>query len=96
MNPALTSDRAFADSYHPLNKANYKVLQLLLVAAGLSEDRYSVLEPSCVPSEYIKLEKRKACWTQFYINALNAGVDVETLPDIQACSYINADDMTLA
>lgn len=94
MNRALTSDREYFDNCLPLHKANYKLLQLALVAAGYSEDRYSVLKPAC-QTDRLVLEERKHEWVKFYINALSLSVDLDTIPDLQACNLLSSDNAVI-
>lgn len=94
MNRALTSNRPWDDNFLPMNRQNYKILQLLLVEKGYDADRYSVLEPLCA-TDRIKIEKRKALWVQVYINALLANIDLDTIFDIRSCNfYENIDPET--
>lgn len=96
MNRSLTSDRAHQDMWYPLSKANYAVLQIMLAATTLGVDRYPSLEPLCFPNASPELEKRKSKWVQFYINALNAGMDVDTLPDVEECEIVGIDDIAVS
>ena len=93
MNRLLTSDREFQDVKYPILKANYKLLQIVLVKAGKSADRYSVLEPECFPTRNPELECRKGEWVEFYLTAYGTNVDVDTLPDIQSCELISSENM---
>jgi hypothetical protein len=96
MNRAITSDRKTQDHLFPLRKANYALLAVALVAAGYEATRYASLEPSCFPDQLTETEYRKASWVQFYINALALSADLETLPDINVCELVSADDTALA
>lgn len=84
MNKALTSKYTVEDHFYPLNLAWYKVLQLALVDDGYDADRYAILEPLC-NSDLKVLEARKNNWVVFYVAALNAGVDMDTVPDMGSC-----------
>jgi len=83
MNP-LNSSRKYTDHCIPLWRANYSILQALLVANGFTADKYSVLEPACGGS-YQELEERKADWVNLYLTALGSGIELTTVPDINSC-----------
>lgn len=89
MNPAILSTHA-SRNYDAQNGAYYKLLQLLLVKAGESENKYSFLEPQlCGTDRRFKVqEKRKAGWVRFLVDAYTAGVDPETLPDLKGCDTL--------
>lgn len=91
MNNALTTNLSWEGSELLLARANYKLLQIALVAAGYSADRYAVLEPEC-RTNLVVVERRKDEWTEFYLNALALNADLTTLPNIQECDLISADD----
>lgn len=97
MNPAILSTYP-SQHYDPLNASYYKVLQLKLVEAGESADKYNFLAPSlCGADRRFKVkEKRKADWVRFLVAAYNAGVDPTTLPDLKGCDTIVYADMVLA
>lgn len=95
MNQALTSHRN-SDSYFPLYKARYAILQLLLVAASESATKYAVLAPDCAPDHHRVTEQRKHEWVCFYIEAYNAGIDPTTLPDINSCEELDVSNMVIA
>lgn len=92
MNKSLTSDRAYEDHCYPINKINYAMLTVALVAAGYLANRYSVLEPEC-GSNLRVLEERKAEWVEVYLNALANGIDLTTVPDVNECALTSADDI---
>jgi hypothetical protein len=96
MNRSLTSDREWQDVKYPILKANYKLLQIVLVNAGKSADRYASLEPECFPTRNPQLECRKGEWVEFYLGAYGTNVDVDTLPDIESCELISSENMVAA
>lgn len=87
MNPALTSQFSYEDHELAFRKANYKILQLALTAAGYDAERLTILSPAC-QTNLLVLEKRKAEWVQVYLNALAAKVDLNTFADITVCEPI--------
>lgn len=91
MNAALTSHLQYESHDLLVRRANYKILQIALVAAGYEENRFAVLEPAC-QTNLVVVEKRKAEWVQVYLNALAAKVDLETFPDINDCELGAFDD----
>jgi hypothetical protein len=95
MNAALTSQYQYEANDLQVRRANYAILQLALVEAGYEADRFSVLNPAC-QTNLLVMEKRKAQWTQVYLNALAAGVDLETFPDIRECELGTTDGVELA
>lgn len=95
MNKAITSIYKNQDHLYPLRKARYKLLQSLLVAASEDEDKYGVLSPACIDDK-TETECRKADWVKFYIDALNAGATVSTLPDITSCSNLDTENIEIA
>lgn len=94
MNPALTSNYSYEDHELAFRKANYKILQIALVAAGYSADRYLVLSPAC-QTNLLVLEKRKAEWVQVYLNALFAKINLATFADITVCDKMMSDGAAL-
>lgn len=95
MNSALTSHLQYESHDLLVRRANYKILQLALVQAGYEENRFAVLEPAC-QTNLVVLEKRKAHWVQVYLNALAAGVNLETFPDINDCELSGFDDAAMS
>lgn len=95
MNRVLTTQYE-SENYFSLWQAYYALLQLLLVDASESADKYSVLAPDCKPTQYKVQEKRKCMWVKFYVDAYTAGVDPTTLPDITSCDDLDLSSMELA
>jgi len=91
MNRALTSDRYQQDCMIPLNKINYKLLQLALENASLDPDKYSSLAPDACGGQRVETEHRKAKWVKMYLQALLLEVDMDTMPNIQACEIASSD-----
>lgn len=89
MNKALTSDRKFEDFLVPLRKAYYAMLQVALVSAGYSADKYSVLSPSCGLTDRQETECRKYEFVEYYLMALANKIDLSTIPDVMECDLIN-------
>ena len=96
MNRAITSDRKYQDHLFPLRKAQYALLVVALVAAGYEATRYSSLEPICFPDDRKETECRKAEWVEYYLQALALSADLDTLPDINVCDLVSADDTALS
>ncbi len=94
MNKALTSDRKIMDHCRPIALAQYHLLTLALVAAGYEADRFAGLSPSCDYS-LPELQERKEEWVELYLNALGAGVNLDTFPDINNCDLATAADATI-
>lgn len=95
MNKALSSHKD-SDFYFPMRKADYNLLKKKLVEAGKSEGHFNVLEPECAPGQLKVLEERKAKWVLYYIRALSAGADIDTLPDIRSCEDLDTESVDLA
>jgi hypothetical protein len=97
MNPAILSTYP-SRNYDPQNGAYYKLLQLLLVKAAESADKYIFLAPGlCGSDRRFKVqEKRKAEWVKFLVAAYTAGVDPTTLPDLKGCETLVYANMVLA
>lgn len=93
---ALTSHLEYEDHKIPLRKAQYKLLQVLLVGAGESADKYSFLAPACGNTDRQVVECRKEEWVEFLIAAINGGVDLDTLPDMNSCDVLDFTDMALS
>lgn len=84
MNRSLTSDRQWEDHHLILNKANYNLLEKALVVKGYSADKYLTLKPLC-QTEMIVMEKRKAHWVHFYLQALSLNINLATVFNISEC-----------
>lgn len=81
----------YADFQKPLRKALYNMLKAALVAAGHSEDKYSVLAPDCF-SDRKEVECRKSKFVEYYLHALANNINLATIPDVMECELINSDD----
>lgn len=82
----------------PMRLAHYVLLQSLLVNAGLSEDYLSSLEPACDKGGQVHLgtEDRKAELVKFYIDVLQAGIDITTgWLAFDNCEFPNPTQLTI-
>lgn len=89
---ALQSIYVWADHKFPLYKANYNLLiQLVTLLADVNypASAFEKLEPIVCNNPNVELEKRKAAWVQFYINAFNSGFKVDLIPLPTNCDSIN-------
>jgi hypothetical protein len=84
MKDLLTNHKESTGFSQPLRLAYYALLVSLLTASGYSADRFAILEPSCNGME-METECRKAKIVKFYIDALNAKVDLDTFYDVNTC-----------
>lgn len=84
MKDLLTAHKPSTGFTQPMRLAYYALLASLLVSRGYEADRFSILEPSCNGME-METECRKAEVVKFYIDALNAGVDLSTFYDVNTC-----------
>lgn len=84
----ITSNYKWADHMRPLQVARYRALLVAAAAAGYDEDRFRMLEPLCT-TDYLETECRKAEWVQFYIEMIALGIDLDTVPDVLNCDYVN-------
>lgn len=84
MKGILTHHQEFSGFEQPLRQAKYRLLQNLLVQKGYQSDRFSILEPSCDGSR-IEYECRKSKLVDFYIDSINAGIDLNDYFDIRDC-----------
>jgi hypothetical protein len=70
--------------YSIVNQHNYAVLVAL---AGSDASKVSCLAPEC-SSNMRQFEKKKAMWVHLLINALNAGISLDSLPDGCTCDEL--------
>lgn len=95
MNKMLSSERKFQDFKTPLRKVRYQILQTKLVELSLSADKFSVLKPHCGLTDKQETECRKAEVVDLYIDAINAGIALSSIPDIMSCDNFATDAATL-
>jgi len=95
MNRVITSHQD-SEFYFPLYQLYYNLLVKLVVNNGEEEGKYAILSPDCSPSHLKVTECRKNAYVKFYVAAYTAGIDPNTMPDINSCDelVVNALEFT--
>lgn len=88
MNRAISSTNEFSDVQRPLRRAWYCLLQ------NIAPGRFTCLEPSCDGNPMV-IESRKAKWVQYYVAALNAGIDPDALADVCECGELDVCNLSV-